>query len=94
MLKLIIKFSGQFSLTSYVDDTYTTVSSQTNPVVIGKPVYNRVIVSGEIPSNVKYVVTGCRALDAATSPTAEYALIKVNINHVIPLRLTDSCLVY
>ena len=40
----------------------------------------RAMVSGNIPSNVKFVVTGCKAMDDATNPTVEYAIIKVNIN--------------
>lgn len=79
-LKLSIKFSGQFSLTSFVDNSYSSIGSATNTVVIGKPVYMRAMVSGNIPSNVKFVVTGCKAMDDATNPTVEYAIIKVNIN--------------
>jgi len=69
-------FSTQFELKSYIDSAYSSESSSSNPVVIGSPVYNRISVTGSIPSNVAYVVTDCDAQDAATSPTVVYGIIE------------------
>lgn len=68
-------FDTEFSLTSYTDSSYSDVSTTSNAVVIGKPVYNRVTATN-LPTNVKFFVTDCTAQDARTSPTAEYDVIK------------------
>jgi len=67
-------FSSEFTLQSFTDSGFTTESSTTNTVVIGKPVYNRVTASN-LPTNIDYFVTDCTAQDAKTSPTAEYEVI-------------------
>lgn len=68
-------FDSVFSLTSYTDVGFSTVSSAVNAVVIGKPVYNRVLVTN-LPSNVDFVVTDCTAQDAKTNPTSTYKVIQ------------------
>jgi len=69
-------FSGEFELKSYIDSGYSSESSSSNPVVIGSPVYNRISVTGSIPSNVAYVVTDCDAQDAAVTPSVTYGIIE------------------
>jgi hypothetical protein len=62
----------QFSLKSYTDSDFQTESDDsTNTVVIGEPVYNRVEVSGSIPTNVDYVVKQCVAMNAASMQDAD-----------------------
>merc|ERR1739848_130174 len=67
-------FSSEFSLESFTDSGYTDATSESNPVVIGSTVYNRVT-ADSLPSNVNFVVTDCVAQDAETSPTKTYPLI-------------------
>jgi len=67
-------YSTQFSLASYNDDSYTTLTSATS-VVIGDPIYNRVSVTGVLPSNIEWVLTGCTAMDAATNHAFAYKII-------------------
>lgn len=68
-------FETVFTLASYTDAGFTTLSSSTNAVTIGKSVYNRVSVSS-LPSNVDFYVTDCTAQDAASSATATYMIVK------------------
>merc|ERR1711868_242421 len=63
-------FSGEFELKSYIDSGYSSESSSSNPVVIGSPVYNRISVTGSIPSNVAYVVTDCDAQSPSTESSS------------------------
>ena len=58
----------EFLLLTYVDAAFSLESDGvSNTVTIGDPVYNRVKVSGSIPSNVDYVVKQCTAMDAANT---------------------------
>lgn len=68
-------FDTVFSLTSYTDSLFQSVSTTSNAVTIGKPVYNRVTVSS-LPTNIDYYVTDCTAGDAATNPTKTYKVIQ------------------
>jgi len=67
-------FSSEFTLQSYTDSGFTSVSTATNTVVIGSPVYNRVTATN-LPTNVDYFVTDCTAQDAKTDPGAQYEVI-------------------
>lgn len=67
-------FSTEFSLASFTDAAYSDATSESNPVVIGSTVYNRVT-AASLPTNVNFVVTDCVAQDAETSPAKTYSLI-------------------
>jgi hypothetical protein len=67
--------STEFSLLSYSESTFTDVVSVSSPVIIGQPVYNRVSVSGSLPTNVDYVVKECIAQDDVSNPTASYSIL-------------------
>lgn len=68
--------STQFSLTSYTDALFSSTSAADNPIIIGEPVYNRIEVTGSIPSNVDFVVKDCVAMNAEVDATAEYTILK------------------
>lgn len=68
-------FKSEFTIKSYIDSGFKTESSATNQIIIGKPVYNKVSVA-TLPTNVDFVVTGCTAQDAKTTPTKTYNVIK------------------
>jgi len=68
-------FDSVFTLTSYIDSGFSTVSSTTSAVTIGKPVYNRISVSS-LPTNVDYYVKDCTAYDAKAQDGASYKIIQ------------------
>merc|ERR1712176_1359959 len=68
-------FSAQFQLQSFTDSAFTVLSSAANPVVVGESVFNRVSISGSMPSNINFVVTDCVAQDDDTAPTVSYNII-------------------
>lgn len=69
-------FTGQFRLQSFVDSDFSVISSADTPLVVGQSVFNRVSVSGSIPSNINFVVTDCWAQDDNTQPTLFYNIIR------------------
>jgi hypothetical protein len=66
----------EFTLASYSDDAFSLAVSSDNNVIIGQPVYNRVSVSGAIPTNVDFVVKSCEAMDAPVDAVATYDILK------------------
>jgi hypothetical protein len=70
------EMDSEFSLDSYSDAAFTEPVSSENNVIIGQPVYNRVSVSGAIPSNVDFVVKACTAMDAPLEADATYDILK------------------
>jgi len=67
---------------SFIDSNFEIESSGTERVVFGKPIFNRISVSGSIPANVDFVVTNCRAMDDNENPTGTFNIIKVNLKFV------------
>ena len=57
-----------------------TVSSTSNQVVIGNPIYNKVTAQDTFPSNLDFVVTGCAAMsgdDPAAEGFVKYTVLEV-----------------
>jgi len=54
-------FSSEFTLGSFVDSAFATAVDSSNMVTIGEPVYNKLEVSGSLPSNVDFFITECTA---------------------------------
>merc|ERR1712048_1289881 len=69
------KFDTVFTLKSYTDAGFTSLSTTSNAVTIGKPVYNRVEVTS-LPSNVDFYVTDCTAADTAAADGTTYKVIQ------------------
>ena len=63
---------------SFAESTFNTTSSASDPVVIGDPIYNRVSVSGNLPTNVEFVVTSCTAMDAADGLGLTFTVLDVS----------------
>jgi len=70
------EMGSEFTLASYSDSAMENAVSSDNSVIIGQPVYNRVSVSGAIPTNVDFVVKACEAMDAPVDPAATYDIMK------------------
>lgn len=72
-------FETVFTLNSYVDAEFETVSSTSNQVIIGNPIYNKVTAESTFPSNLEFVVTGCAAQsgdDAEAEGFVKYTVLE------------------
>ena len=76
----LFQFSSEFNLGSYVDSGFTTAVDSSNMVTIGEPVYNKLEVSGSLPSNVDFFITECTAYVDNTYDASgtKYTIINVS----------------
>ena len=79
-INYLFQFSSEFTLGSYVDSGFTTAVDSSNMVTIGEPVYNKLEVSGSLPSNVDFFITECTAYVDNTYDASgtKYTIINVS----------------